>query len=320
MKHHNRRKNFTPVLTTSLIVFLVTIGSARQCLMLLVALTALSGCDDMPDSGPLLSDNIPKQPAGNFMASPTVERSQFTGKVTQADGSPIALPGVKYTVNINGVTSVGERNNFAPQVGLDGTFALRLPQGLFYPPYGTITFPFKGKNYIAPLDPINPVAGTRDSGTGITQNFAWRMTGPKQTVPNADVNNATHWFGISIPLIFEVYRNDTNQVQRPLPDGSKIVWQLRPLSKLIDGSEAKPIRLERQWNPIASPTVQPLNDLPPANYEASAVATLSDGSTKTLLLRDKSTTIPFRKTFNIILQPYANSGEIVVPTIAWVEE
>lgn len=324
IKNYSRRKAFIPTLIDTRIAFLAAIGLAnRQYLLLFVVLAALSGCVDRTDSGTYLSGGLSDQSAGNLAAAPAPVRGQFTGQITRADGSPITLPGVEFEININGVTAVGENTSFHPPVGPDGTFKLKLPQGLFYPPYGTITFPFEGKKYITALDPINPGKGTRESAAGITQNFAWRMTGPKPRLIGAkpnDVNNATDWFGISIPLIFEVYRNDTGQVQQPLPDGSRLIWQLRPLSNLIDGSEAKPLTVERQWNPNAYPQVQPLNDLPPANYEVAAVATLSDGSTKPLLLRDGSTSIPFRRTFNIVLQPYANSGEIVVPTISWVAE
>jgi len=256
-------------------------------LLLVVAVAGAPGCDRTAEPVAAPPGGQPARagtaPAG--APAPVTEPGHFTGRVTLADGSPITVPGVEYRVVIAGVTAVGESNTFQPPVGPDGTFRLRLPPGLFKPPYGTITVPFEGKRYSLWLDPVDPVKGTRESAPGIAQNFVWRLTGQKPDVRNPDVNNATHWFGSTIPLIASEFRNDIGQKVAPLPDGSKIAWTLKPTSKLIDGSEGKPLTVERTWRAGGS-GFDALNDLPAANYEVSAVATLPDGSTKTLLLTD----------------------------------
>jgi hypothetical protein len=213
------------------------------------------------------------------------EPGHFTGRVTFADGSPIRVPGVEYEITINGVTAVGENNSFQPEVRPDGTFKLRLPQGLFRPAMGWIRVPFEGKSYSLWLEPVDPYKATRESAPGIVQNFVWRLTGQRPNARNPDAANATHWYGSTIPLIAAIYRNDISQTVKPLADGSKIAWTLTPTSKLIDGSDAKPLTVERTWRSGAL-VFDALNDLPPANYELSAVATLPAGSTKTLLITD----------------------------------
>lgn len=263
--------------------------SHRLVLLLVAALGGSPGCDRKTDSVSAPPAGRPagagSVPAAANAAARVAEPGHFTGRVTFADGSPIRLPGVEYRIMIAGVTAVGENNTFTPQVGPDGTFRLRLPQGLFKPAYGTITVPFEGKKYSLWLDPVDPVKATRESAQGIVQDFVWRLTGPKPDVRNPSATNATHWFGSTIRLIASTFRNDIGQSVKPLPDGSKITWTLTPTSKLIDGSEGKPLTVERKWSAGGS-EFDALNDLPPANYEVSAVATLPDGSTKTLLLTD----------------------------------
>ncbi len=288
--------------------------SHRQVWLLIAVLLAAPGCDGPSDSaGP----GAAGAPAGAGTRS-AAEAGRFTGRVALVDGSPITLPGVKYAVTINGVTAVGERNSFSPKVGPDGTFKLELPPGMFYPPFGTITFPFEGKNYVAPLEPLDPVEETRDGAEGIVQNFAWRLTGPKASVLNPDPANATHWYGISIPVLRSIYREDTKAPQTPPSDGTRITWTLTPTSKRIDGADAVPVTMERSTGPNA-PVSDALHDLPPANYEVSAVATLPDGSTQRVLVLAAASGA-YQPTANVILEPYSNSGEMVTMRVYWVLE
>jgi len=288
-------------------------------LLLVAGLTASLGCDVSGDSAAgSVGGERASAPAAD--ATATV-RGHFTGRVTGADGSPISLPGVKYHVNINGVTAVGENNNFRPPVAADGTFTLKLPQGLFYPPYATLTVPFEGKNYVVDLDPDDPFQGTRDGAVGIAQHFRWRLTGPRPAARNPDVNNATHWYGITIPVNFQGYRSDTGQIVNPLPDGSKVTWTLKPTSKLMDGSEATMLTVERKWTATPMFMMDALSDLPATNYEISAVATLPDGSIK-LVLVEEFAERTFKPTMKLVVQPYANGDTVwFVPTmISWVVE
>ncbi|MEO6738925.1 MAG: hypothetical protein ABIP20_01645 [Chthoniobacteraceae bacterium] len=272
-------------------------------MLLLAVLAGLTGCDRTTTPG----------------SAVVSESGHFAGRITSADGSPITLPGVEYKITISGVTAVGEHNAFHPPVGRDGTFKLKLPQGLFHPPYGTITFPFEGKKYIADLEPVDPFQGTRDGAPGIAQKFVWRITGPRARALNPDVNNATHWFGITIPVNFQAYRADTQQVVKPLPGGSVIVWTLKPTSKLIDGSEAKPLTVERKWNVGALSSMDALNDLPPANYSVSAVAKLPDGSTKPVLVEEFNER-KYKPVATLILQPSGDAVWTLPTMLSWVVE
>ncbi len=291
-------------------------GRFSHHLALLLVL-ALAGCDSTNDPTPVAGSspggitNAESSRSANAEPGPSVqaESNQFMGRVTNVDGSPISLPGVEFEININGVTGVGQNNNFRPPIGPDGTFKLGLPQGLFYPPYGTITFPFEGKKYIAELDPVNPYKGTRDGAPGIVQNFVWRITGPKPAALDPDINNATHWYGITMPAIAAIYRDDTQQVVKPLPDGTKIVWTFTPTSKLIDGSEGKPVTVERKWSAMSS--LDSINDLPPANYEFSAIAILPDGMSKPVLVQEWDER-KYKAMAKLTLQPYANGNTVVV--------
>ena len=287
--------------------------SSRCLQVLLIAALALSaGCDGPANPTAAAAGAAPAPP-------PVAESGFFTGRITSADGTPIALPGVEFEVNMNGVTAVGENNNFRPPIAADGTFKLKLPQGLFYPPYGTITFPFEGKKYIAELDPVSPLKGTRDGAPGIAQNFVWRITGPRPRALNPDINNATHWYGITLPTIYATYRSDTQQSTKPLPDGTKIVWTFKPTSKLVDGSDGKTVTFERMYSAMSS--LDSVNDLPPADYEFSAIAILPDGTTKPALVEEFSER-KFKPTATLKLQPDAsdNSTVLIPMQISFVVE
>jgi hypothetical protein len=248
------------------------------------------------------------------------EPGHFTGRVTHADGSPIEVPDAEYEITISGVTAVGEENTFKPKVSPDGTFKLRLPQGLFKPAYGTITVPFEGKKFRLWLDPVDPVEGRRESTEGIVQNFVWCQTGPKASARTPDINKPLDWFGSGIPLLAASFRNDIGQTVKPLPEGSKVVWSLKPTSKLIDGSEGKTLTVERTWRADGR-ELGALTDLPAANYEVSAVATLPDGSTKPLLMSDMADG-RYKPAIQVFLKP--NEGvhhfEYLPAQIQWAVE
>lgn len=200
------------------------------------------------------------------------------------------------------LTAVGEGSNLYPPIAPDGTFKLKLPQGLFYPPRATMTFSFEGKNYFADLDPVNPVQGTRNGTEGIVQNFVWRITGPKPGALNPDVNNATHWFGFTTPVLFMPYADDTQKSPKPLVEGTRLVWTLKPTSKLIDGTEAKTLTIERVWRDRSYREIDALNDVPPANYEVSAVTITPDGTTKIMRLYNMDDRL-YKPTTTLTLKP-----------------
>jgi len=216
------------------------------------------------------------------------------------------------------VSGVGERVGFSPTVNADGTFRQKLPDGIYHMPYGWLTVPFEGKNYELWLEPTNPT-GDRESAGGIVQDFVWKLTGPKPDV-NADVNNHTHWYGISFTCRFSTYREDLKKAPTPLPEGTKLIFTLKPLSKLVDGSEAKTLTVERDWRPKDITPNDNLNDLPPANYEITGVAKLPDGSSKPILLMGKGDYPKFNPSAKIILEPDTTMRHFFAPPIGWVTD
>ena len=63
-----------------------------------------------------------------------------------------------------------------------------------------------------------------------------------------------------------------------------LVFTCRATGPGLDGALVAPITRELRWDPGQFSRDFALNDLPPANYELSGVATLPDGTRKPLLL------------------------------------
>lgn len=273
------------------------------------------GCDDERQSNNASPGVSPGAAADGASAVP----GHFTGRITRPDGTPIAIPGVEYEVAIVGVTGVGENTRVLADVAADGTFKQRLPAGLFQPALGTITVPFEGKSYKLWLEPVAPYTGRRDSAEGIRQDFVWRITGTHPDARNPHPNNVKDWYGCTFPVSYSAFRSDIQQPVPKLPDGSKIVFTLTPTSKVVDGSEGKTLTVERIWHADGRDT-DALNDLPPASYEVAAVATLPDGSTKTLLFQEVYRG-PYAPKARAVLQPSGGSDNhyVYLPrSLYWV--
>lgn len=289
--------------------------SPRFALSLVAILAASLGCDGGNTSGnPALGDSPAGQPAA------AAEPGYLTGRIVRADGSPITTPGVKFSIIIAGVTGVGENNTFRPDVAADGTFKLKLPPGYFKPAEGQIIVPFEGQTYSLWLHPVNSFEGTRESTPGIRQDFVWRLTGPRPNIfRDPSPNTAGDWYGSLVPMSSTGFRNDIMQPVKPLTAKSKIVFTFTPTSRLVDGSEAKPVTLERTLRMDGE--VDGLCDLPPASYEVSAVATLPDGTTKLLLMQDEVSTA-YEPTARVTLIPgiLTNHYEYLPQGISWAVE
>jgi hypothetical protein len=294
----------------------------RRIAALVIGLCAIGvGCDD--DKSPKSdggggggSGGVPT-PAAPTAAGPA-KPGYFTGRITMADGKPITTPGVTYRLSINGVSGPGERVGFNPNVNPDGTFSQKLPDGIYHMPYGTLKVPFEGKTYTLKLEAVNPV-NDRESQPGIVQNFVWKLTGAKP-VDNPDINNHTHWYGVSTDLSWQSYRNDIKGVPPKLPAGTKLIVTLKPLTKLIDGSEGKTLTVERTFDPDALTQNDDLNDLPPANYEVSGVAKLPDGSSKPMLMMGKGDYPNFKPSTKMIIEPDATMEHYFTAPLGWVTD
>lgn len=252
------------------------------------------------------------EPSGGEQSS-----GYITGVVTRPDGSEITTP-AQYKIFVNGVSGPGERVGFTPIVKPDGSYVQKLPEGIYHMPYGRITVKFENQQYTLNLEPVDPT-GDRESADGIVQNFVWKLTGAKPDI-NADVNNHTHWYGLSLRSDFSTWRNDINAAPPVPPAGSKVIYTLKPLSTLIDGSEAETLTIEREWRANEITPIDALNDLPPANYEITGVLQLPDGSSKPLLLQGKGDYPNFKPSARIIIEPDETMSHYFTAPIGWVTE
>jgi len=89
----------------------------------------------------------------------------------------------------------------------------------------------------------------------------------------------------------------------------------------IDGTDAKTLTIERVWRDRSYRETDALNDVPPANYEVSAVAILPDGTTKIMRLYNMDDRL-YTPTTTLTLKPYSNDNSVIaVPTqISFVVE
>jgi|CXWL01.1.fsa_nt_gi hypothetical protein len=284
-----------------LLTWVVALGTAA----------CIGGCGGSSD--PAGTASAPTS-AGTGEATP----GYLTGRVTMGNGTPVTASDVKYRLTISGVSGPGERVDFTPIVKPDGSFSQKLPDGIYHMPYGTLTVRFENQLYSLPLEAVDPT-GDRESPPGIVQNFVWKLTGPKPD-RNLDVNNATHWYGITIPVRFSTWRDDIGKAPPDPPAGSKVIYTLKPLSTLVDGSPAQPLTIERAWRAGDITPTDSLNDLPPANYEITGVLQLADGSSKPLLLQGKGDYPAFKPSIRLIIEPYENAGAYFVPPMSWVTD
>lgn len=239
--------------------------------LLALLLSLVSACNPGSTEGPSEQD-----PKGGYAL----------GKVTFEDGSPITGDVRDYMISISGISEAGEKVGYTPIVK-DGTYMQKLVPGQFRFNAGKIKVRFAEADFMLDLVPVGPNWDkNQDSADGIVQDFVWKPTGLRETYgEQANPNNATHWHGLNVGLLFQTWRSDTKQAPTVLPEGTKLVFTLVPTSNGIDGSELKPITIERDWRPKDTTPNDDLNDLMPANYDLTGVAKLPDGTDRPILLQ-----------------------------------
>ena len=241
------------------------------------------------------------------------------GRVTFEDGKPITGDIQDFNITISGVSEAGEKVFYTPIVK-NGAYRQRLVPGQFRSGPGTIKVKSGGMVFALELVPVGTNWDkSQDSADGIVQDFVWKPTGPRYTYgARPDPSNATHWHGMSITMLFQIYRSDTGKSPTPLPEGTKLVFTLKPTSRSIDGRELQPITVERDWQPNATHKAT-LNDLPPANYEITGLAKLPDGTTKPILLAAVAGNMAFVTKASASVEPYYNGG-LASLMFGWVTE
>jgi hypothetical protein len=273
------------------------------------------GCDGGRDSAKASSGDA----AANSPGPVRAQGGFAAGRVTMADGSPIIAPGARITVVISGVSNAGERVHYSPAVKPDGSYRQKLASGSYRFDRSTVEVEFEGKTYRFRLEPVGDQHNkNRDAVDGITQDFVWKVTGERPGSDH-DVNNHTNWYGGSIGVRFNGWRNDINKAPVPLPDGTKVTFTLTPTTATrVDGRAAQPIRIERTFNAQWG-QCDALNDIPPAHYQLTGVATLADGTTtKPLLFEVKYAKLDAVQP--IRFEPDTIMDHVTTPLTAWVTE
>lgn len=282
-------------------------------IVLMLSVLLLVACDED-------KDDTTTTPGGG-----RAESGSITGRVTTADGKPITTAGVSCNLAISGVSDAGEKVGFSPGVKPDGTFKQKVPPGSYRMQTGKITVAYNGTEFTFDLEPQgDQYKSDRDGKEGFTQDFVWRVTGPKLFYKNdkPDPSNATHWNGMNIAVRAAGYRNDIGKVAAPPPDGTIFTFTLKPAGngKAIDGSDLKPLTFERAWNSKTYPYMTDLNDFLPGDYELTASAKLPDGTTKPVLLQGRGNYPNYVSVVKATLEKDALLGGMWKQSVDWVVE
>ena len=218
--------------------------------------------------------------------APTAKRAagHFRGSVLGPDGGPIRAPGAVVTVSVAAVTGRGESVSFSPPVAADGTFDMKLIPGIYHAPYADMQLPVAGgKSYRIRLHPIPYDMKDTPSEQGLVRDFQWRLTGH---IPGRDPDPSDHtrWYGGSVKMLFQTYREDTGKSVKQPPAGTKATFTLVPKGPLLDGSAAKTLTFERAygWSGLDQGNLQ---DIPVADYTLTGFETLPDGTRRPLLIQ-----------------------------------
>lgn len=249
------------------------------------------------------------------------QKNLAVGRVTFEDGKPITGEIDDVLITIYGISEGGEKVRYSPVVK-NGAYKQKLVPGQYAFNVGKIKVKFGETLFIFDLVPVGKNWNkNQDADDGIVQDFIWKPTGLRDTHgAKPDPNNATHWHGQSVGLRFQLWREDISKAPPQLPEGTKLLFTLTPTSRGIDGRELKTITLERTWRSHDVVTNDDLNDLPPANYELTGVATLPDGSSKPILLQGRGNYPKFVTTALIPLELDNSIGGIWKQTVGWVTE
>lgn len=226
----------------------------------------------------------PAAAGGQPAPSATKASGHFRGRVLAPDGGPIRAPGAVVTVSVSAVTGRGENVSFTPPVAADGTFDMTLIPGIYHAPYAELQLPVKGgKSFRIRLHPIPYDMKDTPSEQGLVRDFQWRLAGARPE-RDPDPSDFTRWYGGSVNMIFQTYREDTGKSVKLPPPGTKATFTLVPKGPLLDGSEAKTLTFERAYGTTGLEQGN-LPDIPVADYTLTGVETHADGTRRPLQIK-----------------------------------
>ncbi len=252
-----------------------------------VSLLSLAGCSKS-DSNTAASSSGGASPSASAGANTSSgpKAGYATGKILQQNGKPIDVPGAKITIDLNGVSSKGgEKVNYTPKVNADGSYEQKLADGAYRFNGAWMYVPFDGKQFRFDFEPVGDDKSDRDSDNGIVQDYVWKLTGVRPG-HESDPANFTNWYGVSVNMQFQSYRNDIKKSVSKPPAGTKCVFTLTPVGKLIDGTDGKPLTFEREFDPQLSGLKNGnLENIPLGVYTVKGEEVRADGTKKPLLIQ-----------------------------------
>ena len=251
----------------------------------MIFVLALAGCCPTFSFGSKGAPATPGAPSSPATPAPTPAKSgHVSGTIFGTDGKPLTLKGAKVKVGVSGVSSVGANVGFSPEV-VDGHYDLKPATGL-YQVRATMEYDWKGKHYIFDLHPVQDNKVSRDSEKGFVQDFVWKIQGPNRDAARDD--NHTHWYGGTVNMVYAIYREDKKKGVPQPPAGTKAIFTFKPTGPLIDGSEAKTLTFERQFDgTLTGLTNNHCCDLPIGSYTITAVIQYPDGKKETAAIEQK---------------------------------
>ena len=211
------------------------------------------------------------------------------GRIYEEGGAPIAVPGAKVTVALWGVSSKSaEKVYYTPPVQADGTYEQKLVEGSYKYSGAQLDVLFKGEHFLLNLEPVGDDKSDRDSTKGIVQDYVWKLTGLRPRA-EAKEENFTNWYGASVTMKFDGYRNDLKKSVKAPAKGTKYVFTLTPVGNLIDGKPGKELTFTRELNPLLGGLEKNGNlpDIPLGEYTVKGEEVAPEGGRKAVLMMTK---------------------------------
>ncbi len=211
-----------------------------------------------------------------------------TGHLTTEDGKPIAASGAKLSVWIEGISSKsGEKLNYSPKINADGSYEQKLVDGTYHFGGSQIDVPFNGNHFLFKLEAVGDDRSDRESDKPIVQDYLWKLKGLRAG-QDADEANFTHWYGCSVTMQFQFYREDIKKSMSAAAKGTKCVFTLTPKGKMVDGSDGKELTFTREYDPLLNGLKNSnLQDIPLGVYNVKGEEVAPDGTKTPLLIKQE---------------------------------
>jgi hypothetical protein len=184
---------------------------------------------------------------------------QITGKLASSSGKP--LSNVK--VAVFGYPH-GSHESFSKVLDVPGPadkYSVDVPEGTYDAPRASISVNYNGKSFMLPLaaaDNTRDWGDQKESKSGLTRDFVWRISGQRPTGLGESKESAGFW-GAAVNL----------DKGADIGDFGTIDVTLTPDGPLVDGSQGKVVTYKRAV-PWQKHEDHLLTDIPIGRYVATA--------------------------------------------------